>query len=84
MTAKTKCYFAIKEGFLFCFFFYRREQPNCTKLLQQVISMSDTFGGGAPAFFKGTSHVPTLEATDNYDSQLLVGAFQKAIIYTEY
>lgn len=51
---------------------------------RQVIPVSDRFGGGASAFFRGTSHVPTLEAIESYESQLLVGAFQKAIIDTEY
>lgn len=51
---------------------------------RQVISVSDMFGEGASAFFKGTSHIPTLEATESYESQLLVGTFQKAIIDTEY
>lgn len=82
MTVRTDCCFSINEGL----FFYRREQLILynAHTCRQVISMSDTFGGGHSAFFKGTSRVPTLEAIDNYEPQLLVGTFQKAIIETEY
>lgn len=49
---------------------------------RENLLMFDTFGGGESAFFKSTNHVPTLEAIDNYESQLFVWTFQKAIICT--